>query len=153
MTNFDPRSWHELVQEEMDRPEIQVSSHHFPASTLRTSDWLLGEAQLASVSLDKAIRQFSRTGVWPSLTGEQLFYMLHRLMLADAVLDGLSVPEESHVIPKGFRALKTAIPIPPDSNKKEDVLPWLLIDVWNAIGAGQLEEFAKVLLQQYLPAD
>jgi hypothetical protein len=140
--NFDIAEFQRVIQTAMDEPRLSKGEHRFPAHKIKTHDWIVAEARLNSVSVNRAIQRFVATGEWPELSGETGFYLLLRLQLARQAIDDLSRHADGH-------PFKSA----PKTNCTEDVLNWLLVDLWNEFGTAYLFCFTQDVLKKLPPVE
>ncbi len=118
--------------------EARHGAHRMPADRELTADWMMAEAALNHEALERTIKQFIETKEWPTLSDEEAFYLLHRLMLAQVAI--------------GFHANGDAIalefaPPPPSAAAEGEFIRWMLVDVWRARGAEQLRIFTSNLFR------
>jgi len=76
--------------------------------------------------LDAAVRYFANTSHWPQLSRTEVFFLFQRIVYGGSLLDCLTIAHTaSGTIP---------FPTPPAALSEAELLEWLLIDVWKAIG-------------------
>ena len=83
------------------------------------------EAELRP-SVDAAVRLFARERRWPSLSGNERYFIQQRLAVAFFIAGFLATPDKSGKNP--------ILPEPPDSFADDDQIEWILISGWHTAG-------------------
>lgn len=96
----------------------------------KAADTLYSLDQRISVSLEAAIRHFSRNKDWPSLSEDEGACLCLRMNCAVEVFLFLSTLSLSPGL--------CPISPPPESAEEEDVYEWCLITLWNSFGRSQV---------------
>jgi hypothetical protein len=91
--------------------------------------------------INNAVLHYITTGRWPTLDAEDTIYVHHRLLAARPLLEQLL--RDPHFIDQ--------LQPPAEGSDRTAVLTWLLIDVWDQVGATYMDVWARDYLRANPP--
>lgn len=139
--------WRTALEAELNRVENLADDHQIiqrtPKDPQKFRNFLSGENELFGSVLEKRILGFISKGTWGDLSGDQIFYLMLRLKLADLVLDAMIRDEACE------RGYLGRLPRPPSPDRTSEFWRWLLISVWGVLGEHYLVSWVDDCLRKY----
>lgn len=139
--------WRAYLLAAAHRLEVEAAAdcgmQRTPVNPRHTADCLKGGDMLCTENVDAACHCFATTRRWPvQLSGDEIFYIQHRLCAAQAILDIMTTHRDGNVA-----ALQATIP---DGDDEPALVQWLLINVWRVFGDAYFDGVV-IEWQQLLP--